>query len=247
MPGSGCSAAPNDRFPSTLWSRLLVASGADELQRKAALEALAERYWQPVAAYVRTRFVRDEDEARDVAQSFFLWVQQSGFLERADPRRGSFRGFVKASLSNFARDLARRRSALKRGGGRSADSLDEGEDWSERLEAGPDSDPERALDDAWRRALFAEAARALEAELRQAGRARDWELFRDTYLADEAVAQHELARRHALTRSAVSHALERGRRRYRALLRAAVHETVGDDDELRAELAWLLEGERDDG
>ena len=42
---------------------------------------------------------------------------------------------------------------------------------------------------------------------------------------------------------AVSNALAYAKKRYRAHLRQAVVETVHNDDELRAELAWLFEEE----
>jgi hypothetical protein len=41
----------------------------------------------------------------------------------------------------------------------------------------------------------------------------------------------------------VSNHLALAKNRYRAHLRSAVLETVGGDEELRAELAWLLEKE----
>ncbi|MDA1266888.1 MAG: sigma factor, partial [Planctomycetota bacterium] len=122
-------------FPSTCWSRLL--EGEDGRQ---GLETLATRYWRPVAAYVRTRWARSDEEALDAAQDYFLWVLEAGLLAKVDPTRGSFRGFLKASLANFVHDQARKRRTRKRGGDHHFVPLDV------TLElTGGDASPEEAL------------------------------------------------------------------------------------------------------
>ena len=72
------------------------------------------------------------------------------------------------------------------------------------------------------------------------GRAVHWALFRDWFLAAGDEPDHgTLAQRHGITRTDVSNWLDRAKRRYRALLRAIVADTVTSPDELEEELRWL--------
>lgn len=231
-------------FPSTCWSRL---AAGDEAAAGRALEVLAQAYWRPIAAFVRARWARTDDEARDATQEFFVWMLESGFLRRADPARGRFRGFVKTCLRNFLQDRERARRAWKRGGQHAVLSLDgAGENDPTPEPADPRAgEPDEALDAAWRRELLARASEALEAELAGRGKPVVFAVFRDFYLADLDLDYAALAARHGITTVDVSNHLMLAKRRYRALLRSAVLETVGSDEELRAELAWLFaEGRR---
>ena len=218
-------------FPSTQWSRLV---GGDA---RGALETLALRYWRPVAAYVRTRWAKTDEEARDAAQEFFLWVLEGDLLAKADPARGRFRGFIKTSLANFVHDLERRRRTAKRGGDRRFVPMD-----ATPLDLpDPSTSPEAALDAAWRAALVEEASAALERELTASGKGEAFAVFRDYYLGDEELDHATLAARHGISPTDVSNRLAYAKRRYRQQLRIAVLETVRDDEDLRAEMAWLFE------
>lgn len=229
-------------FPTTCWSRLAAAEG-DAAAARAALDVLARRYWRPIASYVRARWAKSDEEALDATQGFFLWMMERGFVTRADPARGRFRAFVKASLENYLRDLERERRTLKRGGGAAFLGLDELEEGASVLPDPSSRSPEELLDDLWRRTLFREAAELLEEELCARGKPVAFALFRDRYLAEETLGHEELARRHGVSRVDVSNHLTRAKQRFRAHLRRLVLETVGEDEELRVELAWLLEGE----
>ncbi|MCP3919736.1 MAG: sigma-70 family RNA polymerase sigma factor [bacterium] len=224
-----------DEFPSTRWSRIAPGSNATH----DALEELAQRYWRPAYAYVRARWAKSDDDARDAVQDFFLWIAEGDFLARADPERGSFRGFIKASLANFLHDLERKRRTVKRGGGKRFVPLDAG-DSLEPPAAG--ASPEEALDDAWRRELLAQAIEALEAEMIERDKPVHFAVFRDFYLDDEELDYEKVAARHGITKVDVSNWLAVTKKRYRAHLRAAVLETVRGDADLRVELAWLFEG-----
>lgn len=227
-------------FPSTRWSQLAVGPDGGSVAGRRALETLARRYWLPIAAYVRVRFARSDDEAREATQAFFLWAIERGLLARLDPERGSFRGFVKRALANFLHDRARERRSEKRGGGRVALALDDGEGGLRPIPDPRGRGAEELLDDLWREALLAQAAEELEAELRAAGKELVFRVFRDYYLGEEELDYATVAARHGVTTVDVSNWLQLAKKRYRARLRAAVLETVQGDDELRAELAWLL-------
>lgn len=229
-------------FPQTRWS-LLLEETRDPEQQKERWESLASTYWKPVYGYVRTRWARTSEDALDATQEFFLWMLESGFVKRADPNRGAFRGFLKSSLANFLIDLERKHKALKRGGARTFLPIQGDEDSvlpdladSARLA------PEQVLDDLWRAEILERAVAALASELANSGKATYFAVFRDYFLDDEKLDYQTVATRHGITTVDVSNYLAHAKRRYRVQLERAVLETVGNRSELEEELNWLLEG-----
>lgn len=218
-------------FPSTRWSRILATGGGRDL------DGLARSYGAAIEAFLGARLRCGADEARDAAQDAFAWLIENGLLDRADPSRGRFRGFLKKTLSNFAIDRMRRQQAEKRGGGRAHAPLADADDVADPRAR----TAEQALDDAWRRELLQRAQARLRDELCAGGRERHWRVFRDYFLADGEQPTHaQIATEHDITRTDVSNWLDHGKRRYRALLRDCVAETVATDTELEEELAWLF-------
>jgi RNA polymerase sigma-70 factor (ECF subfamily) len=219
-------------FPSTRWSRILAREEPRDL------EALARAYWGPIRAYLAQRLRLDEEAAEDLAQEAFAWMLETRIFDRADPERGRFRGLLKKALLRFALEHARKQDAEKRGGGRVHEAIDE-----ERAPADQRSrTPDQALDDAWRRELLQRARDQLEAELFSSGRRDYFLVFRDYFLdeADDEPDHAALAARYGITRTDVSNWLDHAKRRYRALLRLLVLETVCDEESLRDELEWLF-------
>src|ERR1700722_11370341 len=119
--------APSDsrRFATTRWSLVLAAGQRSSLQSSAALATLCENYWYPLDAYVR-RGGHQPDEAQDFTQAFFARLLEKNDLVDADPGRGRFRSFLLTSLKHFLANEWDRARAQKRGGGRSALSIDFG-------------------------------------------------------------------------------------------------------------------------
>jgi RNA polymerase sigma-70 factor (ECF subfamily) len=224
-------------FPSTRWSRL-AEEGAAERSR-AALEELANRYWKPVYAYVRARWAKTDEDARDAVQDFFLWVAEGDLLARADPERGRFRAFVKTALANFLHDGERRRRTLKRGEARALVSMTGTDGTALELPA-TGASPEEALDEAWRKELLAGATDGLQTELEDQGKPLYFAVFHDFFLSDEELDYAAVAARHKITKVDVSNYLAHAKRLYRAHLRALLIETVQGDEDLRAELDWLF-------
>ena len=246
-PGTGTAGRVIDRtpktaaFPSTRWSRLLAAE-------REPLEELAAHYWRPVAAYVRARWARTDEDALDATQEFFAWIAGGELLQRADPARGRFRAFLKTALANFVRDLERARRTLRRGGDRAFVPL-AAEDGSELELPDPRGrTPEEVLDEAWRAEVVGEALARLGRALAAEDKTVHYEVFRDFYLGEgETVDYASLARRHGISKVDVSNRLMLAKRRFRTELRRVVQETVGGDEDLRAELAWLTGTRPEDG
>lgn len=238
MSRSAWNPASEGAFPSTCWSQI------DTGER--ALEILANLYWRPVHAYVRRALARSPDDARDLTQDFFVWVQESGFLSKADPARGRFRAFVKSALQNFVTDAERRAGARKRGGGVRFVPIDaDGDGSAFEIEDTQQLAPEAALDRAWRGEIVRAAIERTRVEFEHRGQPVVFAVFRDYYLdPSEGVDYRALAQRFAITTVDVSNHLMRAKGVYRSELRALVLDTVGSRADLDDELAWLLEGSR---
>lgn len=159
---------PRAAFPSTVWTRLLGIRDRGIPASREQLEALFETYWAPVHAFIlRDGWTRDADEARDLAQEFFLSLLERDFSRGLAPEKGRFRQWVKASLRNFLANRKRDAMAQKRGGGAKAVPLEE-------VRAPEGADP---FDLDWRRALLAAAMERLRSACAGAGKLDAYEAF----------------------------------------------------------------------
>ncbi len=241
VPASSTPGQSPRRFPTTRWSRLVGDPAEDRAARSAAIQGLAELYWKPVYAYLQQRWRLPVDEAADVTQAFFLWVIESDLLDRADPRRGRFRGWLKVTLKHFLFDRQRTANRQKRGGGHTIVSL---QNASERAFDIPDDSrrtPDELLDTVWRAEVLQHAVRRLEAELTDEGKERTFSIFRDYFLGSEGELDYaRLALRYGCKSSDVSNALMAAKKHYRTVLRRVISETVGNEDELRDEMIWFF-------
>jgi RNA polymerase sigma-70 factor (ECF subfamily) len=84
----------------TCWEQVRAAhDGADQIESRAALWKLLERYGGSVERYLMGA-VRDEDLACELAQEFAVEILKGSF-KGADPNRGRFRDFVKGVLQHL--------------------------------------------------------------------------------------------------------------------------------------------------
>jgi len=90
-------------FPETSWTTIRSAGDHD----RGALERFAERYREPVLAYIRSRGVKPS-EADDLCHEVFLRLLKNETLADADPARGRFRSLLLAIATHVAQHHARR-------------------------------------------------------------------------------------------------------------------------------------------
>lgn len=238
--GEAGPAVAGMHFQPTQWS-LVLAARSDSATRRTALEALCRRYWPPVFHFLRRRGLSAHD-AEDLTQGFFATVVDSDFLDRPDPERGHFRGYLLGGLRRFLADEFERANARKRGGG--AEFLDWNSSAAEEQLAQLDgalADPAAAYEKSWALTLLARALERLEAEQRAAGKADAFATLRP-YLTENAAPGDyaALAPRLGMTPGAVALAVHRLNQRYAELVRLEVAETVADPAEVKAEMEHLL-------
>ena len=81
-------------FPTTRWSRVILAGDPDAPLARESLAELCDAYWYPLYAYIRRRG-HGPEQARDLTQDFFARALEKGLLAEADPARGRFRSFLR--------------------------------------------------------------------------------------------------------------------------------------------------------
>jgi DNA-directed RNA polymerase specialized sigma24 family protein len=219
-------------FPTTHWSRVAHAVDPAAPEARAALAELCGAYWYPIYAFIR-RKGHDPDEALDLTQDYFKRLLETGVLASADHRQGRFRAFLRTDCAFFLSHHHEQRRALKRGGGRTALPFDardaEGRYLREPVDA---TTPERLFDQTWTFNLLDEVLKQLAREYADTGRATHFDILQDAIgKPTRLVSYADLADRMRTSEGAVQQAVQRLRKRYKAILRARVAATLDDPDE----------------
>jgi RNA polymerase sigma-70 factor (ECF subfamily) len=229
-------------FATTHWS-LVVAARPDEASETRARTALAElcrAYWYPLYAFVRHRGYSAHD-AQDLTQSFFARIIETGGLASADPDRGRFRSYLLGALKHFLANEWHRAQTRKRGGRERFiewDALDPEQRYAGAAQHS--DDPEHLFDREWALETVAGALQTLRDEMAQAGKSRLFDTLKGNLTGETETPREELAARLDMSAGAVKVAVHRLRRRYRALLRAAIAETVSSEADLDDEMRYLV-------
>lgn len=226
---------PAMAFPTTRWSLLAQATINGDAAQKLAWAEFYRRYREAVVGFIR-RQLPDPVRAEDLAQEFFLHLMKNATLQRADPRRGRFRSFLRGALIRFLARDHERNLAEKRGSGLAPVSLetlsaDEGE---------PTVPPAVALafDREWAQLILERARQEVRAgwkgsagELTTLLRFLPGAVDTPAYEAAASALGWPLAR--------LKTEVHRLRGQFRELVRAEVALTVEEPEEIEAELTHL--------
>lgn len=232
--------ADGGQFRTTHWSVVLAAAQPGSTNADAALATLCQAYWYPLYIFV-LGCSRSTEEAKDLTQAFFARLLAKPFLEGVDPKAGRFRNFLLTSAKHFLADDRARREALKRGGAYEIVSLDDSLWANECLEKLVDhATPEKGYERQWAMTLLDRAMAHLRDEYAASGREQLFEALKG-FLSEKKPTPHTaIAEGLGITASTVGVAIYRLRQRFRELLRQEVAQTVNGDDEVKAELSYLL-------
>jgi RNA polymerase sigma factor (sigma-70 family) len=241
-PRRGQLSGANARFVTTRWSLVLSAGAADSGESRSAMGRLLETYWYPLYAFIRKKGQGPEDSC-DLTQEFFLELLEGSFFSTADPQKGRFRTFLLTALERFMVDEWRRGSRKKRGGGRlvlSLSAVDAEERY--RLEPADSLTPEQIFERRWAMTLLGEAMRRLEEESIAAGHEGLFAAVKPILAGEDSSSPYaELAARLGMKEGALKTAVHRFRRRFGALLRAEIAETISDPTDVEEEIRHLFQ------
>lgn len=234
------------RFPTTHWGRVVAAGAGATAEDRDSLAELCRAYWYPLYAFVRRQGYQPAD-AQDLTQAYFTRLIQGGVLAAVDQHKGRFRAFLRTDCGYF---LTRRREqdqARKRGGGIALLSLDARDAEGRYLrEPSDDLTPGRLFDRSWALTLLDGVLDRLGREYVDAGRGPLFERLQGVLGGGRhAVHYATIAAQLGTTEAAIQQAVQRLRKRYRALLCEQIAATLDEpteadiDDEIRGLLAAL--------
>ena len=220
---------PSGRFPSTRASLLeAAASGMAE----AALDQVIALYWKPVYRFIRVKFQKSNEDAKDLTQGFFASALQRDFFARFDPTKASFRTYLRVAVEHYAANEHASANRQKRGGSMEFESVDDHE-----IAAGS---PEEDFEREWRRQLFSLALDDLRAHCQQMGKQVQFYVFEDYDLGErDRISYSDLAAKHGIAETAVTNYLAWARRTLRAFVTERLRGTTSGPIELREEMRRL--------
>jgi RNA polymerase sigma-70 factor (ECF subfamily) len=235
-------ATPRSAFVTTHWSVVVKAGQSDTPRVHQALSHLCETYWYPLYTYVRKRGYSPED-AQDLTQEFFARLLERKWVSEANQERGRFRSFLLSAMNHFLADEWDKARAQKRGGGVTKVPLQLGTaETRYGVEPADPITPEQSFERRWALTLLEQVLKCLQQDYEQEGKAKLFAELRFAISADQAAIPYaELAARLGMSEAAIRVSVYRLRKEYRQALRAQIAETVTDEAEVAAELAYLRE------
>lgn len=194
-------------------------------------------YWYPLYVFVRRQGF-DASEAEDLTQGFFAQMLAGTMLEKADARRGRFRSFLLASLTNYIANQRRQQSALKRGGGSTVLSLNY--DDAERrfnLEPSTTQEPHQIFEAQWALELLRISLAAVREQYAAQGKLAIFDALSPRLTDSSEGPLAEAAELLNMQVGAIKVALLRLRERYGQQIRLQIARTLDDpanvDEEIR--------------
>jgi DNA-directed RNA polymerase specialized sigma24 family protein len=212
--------------------------------RRLALEVLSRRYWKPTYTYIRLTWPRPNEEAKDLAQGFFLWLLEGDRLQKYEKERSSFRTYLKLLLKHFVNRQDEAMECLKRGGGRLLLPLDaDGARLDEVLPDRGSCDPEQLFDRAWRRDLLAGALDRVRRRYQACGKTKQFQAFEEYDLrsGSDRPTYEELAEKMSVKASDVHNYLFAIREEVREEVRSDISRMTSTPDQFLEEWNAFLE------
>ncbi|MHC4113171.1 MAG: RNA polymerase sigma factor, partial [Planctomycetota bacterium] len=100
--------------------------------------------------------------------------------------------------------------------------------------------PELLFDREWALQTVAGALQELRDEMAKAGKSEQFDALKGSLSGQEELPRDQIAARLDMSEGAVKVAVHRLRQRYRKLLRAAIAETVSNEEDLNDEMRYLV-------
>ncbi|HUS37655.1 MAG TPA: sigma-70 family RNA polymerase sigma factor [Verrucomicrobiae bacterium] len=224
----------NPGFSATRWT-LIYAARNDSPE---ALAALYTRYWGPLYAYIR-RSGSSKEEAEDLVQGFFCELLAGDFLKKVTPEKGKFRSFLLACYKNYASNVRKRASAIKRGGGAPILPMEaEGLEGTYTIEPVDHLTPEKLYLRRWALAVIENVLAEVAAEYE--GRSEMFRVIEPFLRKENECRYREAAEQLGMSENAFKQAVFRLREFYKSRFRLAVAQTLAPNENVDQEIQELL-------
>jgi RNA polymerase sigma factor (sigma-70 family) len=224
---------PHGHFPSTQISLLEAATHGLPSE---ALECVMALYWKPVYRFIRLKYRKNNEDAKDLTQGFFTTALERDFFSRFDPAKASFRTYLRMAVERFAASQHAASNRQKRGGDIQFEPVED--------QAIPIESPEQIFEREWQRQLFALALDDLRALCDASGKQIQFRIFEAYDLAVDEVERPSyasLAARHRIAETAVTNHLAWARRTLREFVNSRLRGVTSGEEELRREMrrVWI--------
>jgi len=222
----------NRNFPSTQHSLLNAAAAGLETD---GVDRIVALYWKPVYHFIRLKFRKSNEDAKDLTQSFFTTALQRDFFSRFDPARASFRTYLRMAVERFAANEYASANRQKRGGGIALEQIED--DTVSTTES-----PEQIFEREWRRQLFVLAIEDLRSICEAAQKNTHFQIFQAYDLAaDRPPSYSELGTEFGIPETSVTNHIAWARRTLRALVSERLRGVTSGNSELREEMrrVWI--------
>jgi RNA polymerase sigma factor (sigma-70 family) len=232
------------RFPATRWSLIMAARSPEAAERRRALDTLVAAYWKPVYKYIRLRWGKDNEQAKDLTQEFFARLLEKDFLESYDPGRARLRTFLRVCVDRLIANEDKAARRLKRGGDTQFLSLDfesaEGE--LQHIEIPSPGSMDEYFDREWVRGIFSLSLERLRRECEAHGKQIHYRLLElyDIEEGGKELTYEQVARQFGLKTSDVTNYLAYVRREFRRIVLEQLREMTATEEEFRREARTLL-------
>ena len=228
-------------FPTTM-PRLFAQSGSpNPIISSQAWAILAQIYWKPIYKYLRIRHHKNNEDAKDLTQNFFLVAIEGQTFEKFDPEKAKFRTFLRCCADRFVFNEYKQTSRLTRGGGAehlAADFLNAEEELALESDI---LDPEALFETEWIRSVFERALKRLASILEKRGKTESYRLFDRYYLSEQDDCSYAiLAKEFGLSTTEITNRLASVRREFRKILLDCLKETSTSQNEYRRDARKLL-------
>jgi RNA polymerase sigma factor (sigma-70 family) len=218
----------NARFPETRHSAIAAAQSDNGARRTLGYDVIIGAYWKPVYHYIRAKWHRSNEDAKDLTQSFFALALEKRYFQNYDPDRGTFRTYLRTCLDRFLANDHKFESRQRRCAVVAPMDM-------EAMES-----PEELFDREWARNLFEAAVNRLRENLHERDRDICFRVFERYDLAEEPISYERLARELGISGTAVTNYLAAARRELRSLVLGELRTITPDEDEFRREARTLL-------
>jgi RNA polymerase sigma factor (sigma-70 family) len=215
----------NARFPDTHHSAIVAAGSHDAARRSIGYEAIIAAYWKPVYRYIRVKWRRSNEDAKDLTQGFFALALEKRYFQKYEAGEGTFRTYLRTCLDRHLANAHKFETRQKR-----------------RAEMVPlDFDvAESIFEREWARGLFETAVDRLRESLHARGRETCFAVFERYDLAEEPASYDQLAREFGISGATVTNYLAAARRELRKLVLEQLRAVTPDEREFQREARALL-------
>ncbi|MFC1603943.1 RNA polymerase sigma factor [Planctomycetota bacterium] len=228
-------------FLTTQWSFVEKVGSDQDIDKKALIGLLLERYWKPVYCYLR-RYGYNNEDAKDLTQGFFQEIVLGHHLiETADKSKGRFRSYLLVSLDRYLIKVRQKQQAQKRIPKDKLIPLNIMND-VDIPSFVSELNPEESFNYAWISTLLEEVLNQVESECHRDDLSTHWYLFRDRILepilsvSNPPSLEMLCSRYQVENASKASNMIITVKRRFSSVLQKYLRFLVASDEQVREEL-----------